>query len=116
MRFGAILVAVAMAVLLPSSNPPRLKASTQVRQSPKTSRSAGELDQLVAPIALYPDALLVQLLMAATYPLEIVQADRWAKANKSLQRRQARRRFDQAGLGRQREGVGGDADRAHHDE
>ncbi len=48
------------------------------------SLSQGELDALVAPIALYPDALLAQVLMASTYPLEIVQADRWAKANKSL--------------------------------
>jgi hypothetical protein len=45
---------------------------------------AGQLDQLVAPIALYPDALLAQVLMASTYPLEVVQADRWAKANKAL--------------------------------
>ncbi len=46
--------------------------------------SEGELDALVAPIALYPDALLAQVLMASTYPLEIVAADRWAKANKAL--------------------------------
>jgi len=38
-----------------------------------------ELDQLLAPIALYPDSLLTQILMASTYPLEVVQADRWAK-------------------------------------
>ena len=44
----------------------------------------GQLDQLVAPIALYPDALVAQVLMASTYPLEIVQADRWAKINKTL--------------------------------
>ena len=37
-----------------------------------------EIDQLVAPIALYPDSLLAQVLMASTYPLEIVQAARWA--------------------------------------
>ena len=43
---------------------------------------AAQLDQLVAPIALYPDPLLAQTLMASTYPLEVVQADRWAKANK----------------------------------
>jgi hypothetical protein len=40
-----------------------------------------ELDQLVAPIALYPDSLLAQIFMASTYPLEIVEAARWAKAN-----------------------------------
>src|SRR6266404_3262589 len=39
----------------------------------------GELDQILAPIALYPDQLLAQVLMASTYPLEIVQAERWAK-------------------------------------
>lgn len=43
-----------------------------------------ELEQLLAPIALYPDSLLAQALMASTYPLEIVQADRWAKQNKDL--------------------------------
>ena len=43
-----------------------------------------ELEQLLAPIALYPDSLLTQILMASTYPLEVVQADRWAKNNKSM--------------------------------
>jgi hypothetical protein len=43
-----------------------------------------ELDQMLAPVALYPDELLSQILMASTYPLEIVQADRWTKQNKNL--------------------------------
>ena len=43
-----------------------------------------ELDQMLAPVALYPDDLLSQILMASTYPLEIVQADRWTKQNKNL--------------------------------
>jgi hypothetical protein len=38
---------------------------------------AAQLDQLLAPVALYPDALLAQILMASTYPLEIVKANRW---------------------------------------
>jgi len=46
---------------------------------------AEELDQMVAPIALYPDDLLSQIFMASTYPLEIVQAARWAEVNKDLQ-------------------------------
>jgi hypothetical protein len=45
---------------------------------------AEELEQIFAPIALYPDSLLTQILMASTYPLEIVQADRWVNQNKSL--------------------------------
>jgi hypothetical protein len=43
-----------------------------------------ELDQMLAPIALYPDDLVTQILMAATYPLEIVQAARWTAQNKNL--------------------------------
>ncbi len=43
-----------------------------------------ELEALVAPIALYPDTLLSLVLMASTYPLEVVQADRWLKENKTL--------------------------------
>jgi hypothetical protein len=45
---------------------------------------AEELEQILAPIALYPDSLLTQILMASTYPLEIVSADRWAKQNKDM--------------------------------
>ena len=43
-----------------------------------------EIDALVAPIALYPDSLLSQIFMASTYPLEIVEASRWAKQNQNL--------------------------------
>jgi hypothetical protein len=43
-----------------------------------------ELDQMLAPIALYPDSLLSQILMASTYPIEIVQAARWSRANPNL--------------------------------
>ena len=43
-----------------------------------------ELDQLLAPLALYPDSLVAQILMASTYPLEVVEAERWVKANQGL--------------------------------
>jgi len=43
-----------------------------------------QLDQMLAPVALYPDSLLSQILMASTYPLEIVEAARWSKANPNL--------------------------------
>jgi uncharacterized protein DUF3300 len=52
--------------------------------APAETFSSAQLDQLVAPIALYPDALTVQVLMAATYPLEIVEAARWRAKNASL--------------------------------
>jgi len=46
--------------------------------------SQEELDQMLAPIALYPDSLLAQILVAATYPLEVVEADRWVMRNPGL--------------------------------
>ena len=46
--------------------------------------SAAQLDDLVSPIALYPDSLVAQILMASTYPLEVVQADRWREGQKDL--------------------------------
>jgi hypothetical protein len=47
-------------------------------------RSAAQLEQLLAPIALYPDPLLAQMLMAATYPLEVAEAARWSQANPAV--------------------------------
>lgn len=51
---------------------------------PEIVFSQAELDQMLAPIALYPDSLLSQILMASTYPLEVVEAARWSRANPGL--------------------------------
>jgi Protein of unknown function (DUF3300) len=56
-----------------------LFASAQAQQSAAAPLSKAQLEQLVAPIALHPDPLLSQLLMASTYPTEVVQAARWVK-------------------------------------
>ena len=56
----------------------------QDQPPPAVKFSQAELDRMLAPIALYPDALLAQVLMAATYPLEVVMADRWVRENKNL--------------------------------
>src|ERR1700712_1203404 len=48
------------------------------------SLSQAQIQQLVAPIALYPDSLLTQVLMASTYPLEVVEAARWSHDNPAL--------------------------------
>jgi hypothetical protein len=53
-------------------------------QDSKKPFTPEQLDQLLASIALYPDALLSQTLMAATYPLEVVEAARWTQANPNL--------------------------------
>src|ERR1700731_4188127 len=53
-------------------------AAPAVKQTPE------ELQQLVAPIALYQDALVSQILAGATYPTEIVEADRWIQEHSNL--------------------------------
>src|SRR5690349_2318586 len=61
-----------------------LVLATPLRAETKTLAGAltsAELDQLVAPIALYPDDLLSQVLMASTYPLEVIEAARWSREN-----------------------------------
>lgn len=52
--------------------------------APSAKFSNEQLEQVLAPIALYPDDLVAQILMASTYPIEVVQADRWVKQNKDL--------------------------------
>ena len=54
------------------------------QQAAAATQSAEELQQLVAPIALYPDALVAQILAATTYPTEVVEADRWMQEHPNL--------------------------------
>lgn len=49
-----------------------------------TPQTPDQLQQLVAPIALYPDSLIAQILAASTYPAQVVEADRWVQANPNL--------------------------------
>ena len=76
---------LALGTLLPSTGLAAAGA-TQAGSADDASKppSPEQLEQLVAPIALYPDALLAQILMASTYPLEVVEAARWLKANPGL--------------------------------
>src|SRR3954453_2704250 len=59
--------------------------TTTTTDQETTKLPAGELDSLVAPIALYPDSLLAQTLAASTYPLEVIQLQQWMDKNKNLQ-------------------------------
>ena len=82
MRVGSVLTRVFGIVLcLVIAVPPGVFAQDA---GGKPAFKQEELDQLLAPVALYPDSLLTQILMASTYPLEVVQADRWAKQNKDM--------------------------------
>ena len=71
----ALLAPCLLAAVLPGS---QCLAQGAPPASTATVFKTEEIDQLMAPIALYPDQLLAQVLTAATYPLEVVMADRWA--------------------------------------
>src|SRR5260221_8587211 len=84
----ALVIAIPVAVSAqttdkaPTPGDPAQPAS----QTPPTAEllKPQQLEALVAPIALYPDELLANVLASSTYPLEVVQADRWLKERKSL--------------------------------
>ena len=67
----------------------KLKRPRSHKLSKEVQLNQAELDQILAPIALYPDSLLSQILVASTYPLEVVQATRWRQANSELDDDQA---------------------------
>src|ERR1700674_3965039 len=85
-------VAIACALLPPYANS-LAWAQSFTQFSPKGGSKAvppqllgpDQLDNLVAPIALYPDPLLSQVLAACTYPLEIIEAQQWFQQNRNLQ-------------------------------
>ena len=62
----------------PAPAPAATPAESEAEQPPEDSAfSREELEKLLAPIALYPDPLLAQMLPASAYPVQIVQAQRW---------------------------------------
>ena len=63
-----------------------LKVFAQSSANEGRTFSQEELDKMLAPIALYPDSLLAQILVAATYPNEVLEADRWVKQSTNLTR------------------------------
>lgn len=66
--------------------PPSVNAQDLANLESEEQFNQEELAQMLAPIALYPDALLSQILMAATYPIEVIEADRWIKGNQHFDR------------------------------
>lgn len=66
------------------ANDPQPSSTQSANEVQPTPFKPAELEQIVAPIALYPDALLAQIFMASTYPLEIVQAARWSKEHPGI--------------------------------
>ena len=90
-RFEAVAQALApeTAPVPAAANPDEPAAATEDAAMPVDVEEAAiltedELDDLVAPIALYPDALLAQIFVASTYPLDVVKAARWTDQNKEM--------------------------------
>ena len=78
---SAIRAAMLALVLLLLANQTQTAPAPDAAATQPAPFKPEELEQIVAPIALYPDTLLAQVFMASTYPLEIVQAARWSKAH-----------------------------------
>ena len=85
------LLVVTCAALLVPGNLASLASQSPATQATSTSEAKeteklppDQLDSLVAPIALYPDPLLSQTLVASTYPLEVIQLQQWLEKNKDL--------------------------------
>jgi hypothetical protein len=90
LSFGVLLI-VAWALLAQKPMPPAsvktAQPPTPTREQPsssQTEQTPQQLQQLVAPIALYPDRLVAQILAAAAFPEQIVEADRWLQAHPDL--------------------------------
>jgi hypothetical protein len=77
-QFALLACVLIMAVY---SDPSWAQSSNETEAEAEELLSEAEIEQLVASIALHPDALLSQILMASTYPLEVVEAARWVEAN-----------------------------------
>src|SRR3954462_5007944 len=76
---AALLAPGHTVVLAREAQPPPPDAAEEAAKIP-----SDQLDALVAPIALYPDELLSQTLVASTYPLELMQLQQWLERNKGL--------------------------------
>ncbi len=77
--FRIIAIALALAIAVAVGPAASQQPAPAAASSSSGSVTQQELDSLLAPIALYPDSLIAQILMASTYPLEVVLAARWSK-------------------------------------
>lgn len=80
----ALTLSLMIPLLIGCANSQAVDKTTYSTTASQTEFSQAQLDAMLAPIALYPDTVLSHVLIAATYPLEVVEADRWAHNNKGL--------------------------------
>jgi hypothetical protein len=84
-RLSLGLLVIPFMVLCLALTPRQVQAQDAGSPADFEKFSREELAQMLGPIALYPDKLLAQILMASTYPIEVIEADRWVKKNPDLQ-------------------------------
>ncbi|MGB0048641.1 MAG: DUF3300 domain-containing protein, partial [Terriglobales bacterium] len=106
LRFARQSLAFVLSIALLSTTVP-LTVSAQDQQDASAAAPAAaqapayaqqtpeQLQRLVAPIALYPDSLVAQILAASTFPDEVVEADRWVQANPNLKGEELGKAVDQ---------------------
>src|SRR5438552_3664244 len=82
--FALVLAACVLAAGVADAQGPPPPDAMPYPSQPATLLSQDQLDSLLAPIALYPDQLLSQVLMASTYPLDVVEAARFVQQNPGL--------------------------------
>ena len=91
---GSLLSFALLFAIWPQDLPAHQDAPAQATQQappqdgqapPYTTQTPEQIQQLVAPIALYPDSLVAQILAASTFPEQVVEADRWVQAHPDLQ-------------------------------
>jgi hypothetical protein len=96
-RHGRRYLSLLLALSMVAANVPGGLTSARAEPTPAVQPAdptSADLQQLVAPIALYPDQLVAQVLAAATYPDQVVEADRWLQEQHGLQGEQLARQVD----------------------
>ncbi|MDR3554443.1 MAG: DUF3300 domain-containing protein [Syntrophobacteraceae bacterium] len=92
MKAKTLFVLALLGVFMVMSAP--CKVFAQGEEAPAVSFSQQELDQMLAPVALYPDSLLAQILIAATFPNQVMDANNWLKAHPGMGRDQLNAELD----------------------
>ena len=95
-RLAAVVSPIVLAAALFAQEPPQapsqggqaIEQPGQTAPPPAQPLNPQQLQNLVAPIALYPDTLLSQILVASTYPIEVVEAQQWLQQNRNLKGQQ----------------------------
>jgi len=80
----ALMISLLLPLMVGCTTTQAVEQTSYSTTAAQASFSEAQLDSLLAPIALYPDTVLSHVLIASTYPLEVVEADRWSRNNRHL--------------------------------